>query len=136
VNDPVDSSPAGSNVGAAPAPLFAAPAGAVGALVVPASAAVLTSAAPTMAAAPPAMAAPGAYPTRPAQQLALFPNNGQTPDQQARDRYGCYRFALAQAGYDPLHAKSGAPTAQSSDQEDAYDRVRTACLQGRGYTVH
>ena len=68
--------------------------------------------------------------------VALTPNNGQPPEQQARDRYDCYRYALSQTGYDPLHPKGGMPTAQSSEQEDAYDRLRTSCLQGRGYTVH
>ena len=68
--------------------------------------------------------------------VQLSPNNGQTPEQQARDRYDCYRLALSQTGYDPLHPKGGVPTAQSSAQEDAYDQVRTACLQQRGYTVH
>ena len=114
-------------------------------LAVPASAAALTAAVPAMAApaaapmgAPPAgMAAPAGMaqlPTKP-QMVALSPNNGQTPEQQARDRYDCYRFALAQTGYDPLHPKGGNPTAQSSEQADAYDRLRTSCLQGRGYTV-
>jgi hypothetical protein len=86
-------------------------------------------------AAAPAMAAPaavGQFPTKPPQMVSLFPNNGQTPEQQARDRYDCYRFALAQTGYDPLH-----PQAQANGQAaDAYDRVRTGCLQQRGYTVH
>jgi hypothetical protein len=83
-----------------------------------------------------APAAAGQFPARPPQQVSLFPNNGQTAEQQARDRYDCYRFALAQTGFDPLHPKAGVPTAQGSDQSDAYDRTRTACLQGRGYTVH
>jgi hypothetical protein len=75
------------------------------------------------------------FPPRPQQMVSLTPNNGQTPEQQARDRYDCYRFALGQSGFDPLHPKAGPPTAQSSEQESAYDRVRTACLQQRGYTV-
>jgi hypothetical protein len=70
------------------------------------------------------------------QMVQLIPNNGQTAEQQARDRYDCYRIALSQTGYDPLHPKGGVPTAQSSQQEDAYDQVRTACLQQHGYTVH
>jgi len=112
--------------------MFAAPAATAAPLAVPASAAAMTAAVPAMAAAPPAMAAAGQFPTKPPQMVQLFPNNGQTPEQQARDRYDCYRFALAQTGYDPLH-----PQAQASGQQaDAYDRVRTGCLQQRGYTVH
>ncbi|HEX8782277.1 MAG TPA: DUF6515 family protein [Steroidobacteraceae bacterium] len=138
VNDPVDSAPAGSY----------APAGPAGApvLAVPASAAAMTAAVPAMAApasapmfGPPAgMAAPAMaqLPSRPPQMVQLSANNGQTPDQQARDRYDCYRSALAQTGFDPLHPPGGMPTAQSSQQADAYDQLRTACLQQRGYTVH
>ena len=63
--------------------------------------------------------------------VTLIPNSGQTQEQQARDRYDCYRFGLAQSGYDPLHPSAGV----TADQEATYDRVRTACLQQRGYTV-
>jgi len=90
---------------------------------------------------PSAMAAPqgAAFAATPAaaqlpskpQMVTLIPNNGQTPEQQARDRYDCYRFGLSQSGYDPLHPMAGV----SPDQESAYDRVRTGCLQQRGYTV-
>jgi hypothetical protein len=133
VNDPVDSAPAGTSAPPPAAPMYAAPATTAAPLAVPASAAGMTAA---MAAVQPAMAAPaaaGQFPTRPAQPVSLFPNNGQTPEQQARDRYDCYRFALAQTGYDPLHPQANA---QGSPQADAYDRVRTGCLQQRGYTVH
>jgi hypothetical protein len=140
VNDPVDSSPAGSYAPPQAAPLYSATAAPPpGALAVPASAAAMTAAVPAMAVAQPAMGAPaaaGQFSTRPPQMVALTPNNGQTAEQQARDRYDCYRLALGQTGYDPLHPKGGMPTAQSSEQQDAYDRVRTSCLQGRGYTVH
>jgi Family of unknown function (DUF6515) len=127
VNDPVDSAPAGTNSATPTAPLMAAPAAAP-VLAVPASAAAMTAAVPAMA----APAAAGPFPSRPPQPVSLFPNNGQTPDQQARDRYDCYRFALGQSGFDPLHPNG----AQGSEQEATYDRVRTACLQQRGYTVH
>jgi hypothetical protein len=138
VNDPVDSSPAGS----AAAPL-AAPGVAPAMMAAPAVAAMTASAAPgaLAAPAPSAMAAPqgAAFAATPAaaqlpprtQMVTLIPNNGQTPEQQARDRYDCYRLGLSQSGYDPLHPKAGV----SPDQESAYDRVRTGCLQQRGYTV-
>ena len=112
------------------APAAASMAAAQGTFATPASA--------SLGAAPGALAAPATaaqFPSRPAQMVSLTPNNGQTPEQQARDRYDCYRFALSQSGYDPLHPKGGLPTAQASEQESAYDRVRTACLQQRGYTV-
>jgi hypothetical protein len=100
---------------------------------------MMTAAVPAMAtaqmAAPAGMAAPvgnAPLPSRPPQMVSLTPNNGQTPEQQARDRYDCYRLALGQTGFDPMHPQAGVP----AEQQDAYDRVRTSCLQQRGYTVH
>jgi len=61
-------------------------------------------------------------------KVFVYPRNGQTADQQARDRYECYRFAVAQSGVDPMHSTG---VAQQSD----YDRAQAACLEGRGYTV-
>lgn len=141
VNDPVDSSPAGSagNVPSPmPAPGFAPPPPATASVYAPAAAtAAMVAPVAAAAAAPAPLATPASatLPSRPAQMVSLTPNNGQTPEQQARDRYDCYRYALGQSGYDPLHPKGGVPTAQSSEQEATYDRVRTACLQQRGYTV-
>jgi hypothetical protein len=60
------------------------------------------------------------------------PHNGQTPDQQARDQYDCYRFGVAQTGFDPM--TSGTPAAGKPGQAD-FDRARAACFEGRGYTV-
>jgi hypothetical protein len=121
---------AGAAMVAAPAAAMAATAGNPGALATPASASMGT--APGVLVAP---ATVGQFPPAPRQMVSLTPNNGQTPEQQARDRYDCYRAALGQSGFDPLHPKPGPPTAQSSEQENTYDRVRTACLQQRGYTV-
>lgn len=59
-------------------------------------------------------------------KVALTATKGQDSDQQARDRYECYRFAVAQSGFDPMRASGG--TAE-------YDRSQAACLQARGYTV-
>ncbi|MBV8144767.1 MAG: hypothetical protein JO184_07155 [Gammaproteobacteria bacterium] len=130
VNDPVDSSPAAAGAAgttaAMPPPAYA-PAGAAAAMMAPAVA--------SMAAAPAPLAAPASASLGSRQMVSLTPNNGQTPEQQARDRYDCYRWGLSQSGFDPLHPKSGPPTAQSAEQEATYDRVRTACLQQRGYTV-
>jgi hypothetical protein len=112
-------------------------------MAAPAVAAMTASAAPgaLVAPAPSSMAAPqgAAFAATPAaaqlpskpQMVTLVPNNGQTPEQQARDRYDCYRFGLSQSGYDPLHPQAGV----TAEQQSAYDRVRTGCLQQRGYTV-
>ena len=59
-------------------------------------------------------------------KVSLVAKNGQDSDQQARDRYDCYRFAVAQSGFDPMRG-----IGPSSD----YDRAQSACLEGRGYAV-
>ena len=37
----------------------------------------------------------------PATQVVFYPNAGQSPAQQDRDRYECYRWAVQQTGFDP-----------------------------------
>lgn len=64
-------------------------------------------------------------------RAAVYPKNGQGADQLARDRYECYRFAVAQSGFDPIHP-AGAANAQL--QYD-YDRAQSACFDARGYTI-
>ena len=105
-------------------------------MAAPAVAAMTASAAPGALAAPApySMAAPqgAAFAATPAaaqlpskpQMVTLIPNNGQTPDQQSRDRYDCYRFALSQSGYDPLHPNASA----SPDQQSAYERARRIAI--------
>jgi len=53
--------------------------------------------------------------------LYVYPRNGQSADQQARDRAECRRFALAETG--------------GADRAAAYRRSETACLQRLGYSV-
>jgi hypothetical protein len=67
-------------------------------------------------------------------KVFVYPRNGQTADQQARDRYECYRFAVAQTGFDPMHSP-GTPQASHAEPLPDYDRAQAACLEGRGYTV-
>jgi hypothetical protein len=89
----------------------------------------LASAATTTASAPqPATPVPGGGGIK----FSASPHNGQTPDQQARDQYDCYRFGVAQTGFDPM--TSGTPAAGKPSQAD-FDRARAACFEGRGYTV-
>jgi hypothetical protein len=65
--------------------------------------------------------------------LIVYPKNGQSPDQQARDRYECGHWAATQSGFNPAQpGQSGAVPAAGSDQ---YLRAESACLEGRGYTV-
>ena len=65
-------------------------------------------------------------------RFTASPRNGQSLDQQARDQYDCYRFGVAQTGFDPMNGS--APAAGKGSQAD-FDRARAACFEGRGYNV-
>jgi hypothetical protein len=94
-------------------------------------AASLGTSAGTSAPAAPAGALAAGTPKVP--KVFLYPRNGQSADQQARDRYDCYRFAVAQSGFDPLRTSGSAPTPASEQQSD-FDRAQGACFEGRGYS--
>jgi hypothetical protein len=68
-------------------------------------------------------------------RATLYPKNGQGADQLAHDRYDCYRFAVAQTGFDPVRS-GGSTSATASQQQYDYDRAQSACFEARGYTVH
>jgi len=79
--------------------------------------------------------------------LFVYPNNGQSTEQQARDRYECHRWAADQSGFDPTQSRgtpapaatqvgnTAAPAAVPTNRQD-YMRAQAACLQGRGYSVN
>lgn len=67
--------------------------------------------------------------------VAISPRNGQSEDQQAVDRYECYRFAVSQTGFDPIATNSAAPPAEIAREDPDYARAQAACLEGRGYTL-
>lgn len=46
-----------------------------------------------------------------AQDLYIYPQKGQSADQQGRDRYECHTWAVQQTGFDPTRSQSGAATA-------------------------
>lgn len=48
-----------------------------------------------------------------AQQVMIYPAQGQTPDQMSRDRYECHTWAVQQSSYDPT---SGAGSQSSAPQ--------------------
>lgn len=82
-------------------------------------------------------AAPSSLSSRPLNPtgVAIRPRNGQSADQQALDRYECYRTAVAQSGFDPLATSSGLPPSEVARRDLAYSRAQAACLEGRGYTL-
>ena len=53
-----------------------------------------------------------------AQQF-IYPKNGQTPDQQKKDEYDCYQWAVGQTGYDPSKATPppAAPTGSAQAEQ-------------------
>ena len=66
-------------------------------------------------------------------KVFLYPKNGQSAEQQARDRYDCYRFAVAQSGFDPMRTTAAASTPTAEQQSD-FDRAQGACFEGHGYS--
>ena len=64
-------------------------------------------------------------------RLFVYPNEGQSEEQQAKDRYACHRWAVEETGVDPI--EDDEPL--SRDHRRNYRRAITACLEGRGYTV-
>lgn len=103
--------------------------------------------APTQPAIAPLAAAPSTAALSATQTAALpklpkifaYPRNSQSADQQARDRYDCYRFAVAQSGFDPMHSTPGSTTTGSTtanaELQSDYDRAQAACFDARGYTI-
>jgi len=75
-----------------------------------------------------ALPAPG---EAPAAQTYAYPSRGQSPQQQASDRYECNKWAINESGYDPdLRSHRNPETGPV-----AYGRAFSACLEGRGYAV-
>ena len=86
---------------------------------------------------PPANADDAALAQAPAAaaDFYVYPNAGQSAEQQATDRYECHRWAVDQTGFDPTRATGGVAPEAAGEAGDAYHRAEGACLQGRGYTV-
>jgi len=68
----------------------------------------------------------------PAVQLSMYPNHGQSTQQQAKDRYECHNWAVGESHYDPSLPNGPGATEQ---QMETYRRSMSACLDARGYTV-
>jgi hypothetical protein len=66
--------------------------------------------------------APPESPRVPLTQLYFYPKAGQTNEQQSRDHYECYNWAVSQTGFDP--GQSAIPTDQ---------RVRVVPMPPPGY---
>jgi hypothetical protein len=68
--------------------------------------------------------------------LFVYPEHGQSAQQQNSDEYDCYRFASQQTGFDPTRAGGGVPESESTTKHGDYLRTDSECLTGRGYGVN
>jgi hypothetical protein len=57
-------------------------------------------------------------------QAVIYPANGQSPEQQAKDESECYAWAKQQSGFDPAQAAAPAPAPAPTQPSGA--RVRGA----------
>jgi hypothetical protein len=67
--------------------------------------------------------------------LFIYPQQGQSAEQQASDQYECHKWSSGQTGFDPTQAGGGVPPDQLVARRADYQRAMTACLQGRGYSA-
>jgi hypothetical protein len=87
------------------------------------------------AAPPPDAQDEAAPPPVPNDDLFVYPQNGQSDQQQATDRYECHKWAGLQSGFDPTQQGGAEPGQQGAGNPDDYQRAMKACLEGRGYSV-
>jgi len=64
-------------------------------------------------------------------ELIAYPKNGQSEDQQGKDKFECHQWAAGQTGFDPTQVANATAASKRSD----YYRAQAACLEGRGYSV-
>jgi len=83
------------------------------------------------------MGEPGVASTEapPNDDLFIYPQNGQSQEQQASDKYECHKWSNSQTGYDPTQPGGGVPADQAAGKRADYLRAMHACLEGRGYSV-
>lgn len=80
---------------------------------------------------PPGLQNPAAEQSQGVSELIVYPKNGQSEDQQGKDKFECHRWAVGQTGFDPTQVGGGAAPGRRAD----YFRAQSACLEGRGYSV-
>ena len=67
--------------------------------------------------------------------LDIYPQDGTSYSQQARDQYECDIAAMKQTGFDPMLEDGGVPPDVAPAGQAEYLRVEAACLEARGYRV-
>lgn len=68
-------------------------------------------------------------------RMFIYPRQGQSQEQQAKDFDKCHNWAVGQTGFDPTKPLVGAPDAQTIQKSGDYLRAISACLDAHGYTV-
>lgn len=69
------------------------------------------------------------------EKMFIYPRNGQSEEQQAKDRYECHKWAFEKTNYDPTKFPSKIPADQIMNARADYQRAMAACLDSRGYTA-
>ncbi|MEK6550274.1 MAG: DUF6515 family protein [Pseudomonadota bacterium] len=70
-----------------------------------------------------------------ADQMYIYPKQGQSDQQQATDRYECHRWGTSQTSYDPTAPNQNLSVSEQASKRLDYRRAMKACLDGRGYSV-
>lgn len=70
-----------------------------------------------------------------ADQLFVYPKEGQSAEQQAADRYQCHSWAKEQTGFDPTRPSGNVESGEYNSKRTDYQRAMKACLEARGYSV-
>ncbi len=71
----------------------------------------------------------------PSDDMFIYPQSGQSEEQQANDKYECHKWASSQTGFDPTQSAGGGSPDQAAAKRADYQRAMRACLEGRGYSV-
>jgi hypothetical protein len=74
-------------------------------------------------------------PASSAEEFYIYPQNGQSKEQQAADRFECHTWAKNQTGFDATEENGGVAPAEASVKRGEYRRAMSACLEARGYSV-
>lgn len=67
--------------------------------------------------------------------LYVYPQQGQSAEQQASDKYECHKWSSSQTGFDPTQPGGAVPPDQLPARRADYQRAMQACMQGRGYSA-
>jgi hypothetical protein len=74
-------------------------------------------------------------PPEEADELFVYPKQGQSEQRQATDRYQCHKWSGDQTGFDPTLPAGNVPEGQYENKRADYQRAMKACLEARGYSV-